>query len=75
MGTLPLTSRVIQVNRIRGECDQKLFDLERKHGKVIEKYQHEFDNMKENMEGQLNRLRYSVISSWAHYWYIKEKVL
>ena len=63
MSTLPLTSRVIQVNRIRGECDQKLFDLERKHGKVIEKYQHEFDNMKENMEGQLNRLRYSVISS------------
>ena len=45
------------MNRIRGECDQKVFDLQRKHGNMTEKYQHEFDAMKEKLDGELNRLR------------------
>ena len=44
----------MQVSRARVECDQKLFDIGRKHNQVVEKYQEEFDTMKEEMEGKLN---------------------
>lgn len=54
----------MQVSRARVECDQKLFDIGRKHNQVVEKYQEEFDTMKEEMEGKLNRLRYMYYLLW-----------
>lgn len=47
----------MQVSRGRLEFDQKLFENNRKHTAVCERYQEEYDKMKEEMEGRMNRLR------------------
>ena len=47
----------MQVSRVRVECDQKVFELGRKNAAVIEKYQEDFDVMKEEKEGMINRIR------------------
>ena len=47
----------MQASRARSECDQKMFELGRKNAILIEKYQEDFDVMKEEMEGKINRLR------------------
>jgi len=47
----------MQVSKSRAEFDQKFFESNRKHAQVCEKYQEDFDKMKEEMDGKLNRLR------------------
>merc|ERR1712106_803122 len=47
----------MQVSKSRAEFDQKFFENNRKHAQVCEKHQEDFDNLKEDMEGKLNRLR------------------
>merc|ERR1712130_367791 len=47
----------MQVSKCRAEFDQKLFENNRKHQHVCEKYQEDYDTMKEQMDGQINRLR------------------
>ena len=47
----------MQVSRSRLEFDQKLFENNRKHTTVCERYQEEYEKMKEEMEGRMNRLR------------------
>merc|ERR1712130_796470 len=47
----------MQVSRSRLEFDQKLFENNRKHTTVCERYQEEYEKMKEEMEGRINRLR------------------
>jgi len=47
----------MQVSKSRAEFDQKFFENNRKHAQVCEKHQEDFDNLKEDMEGNLNRLR------------------
>ena len=47
----------MQVSKGRAEFDQKFFENNRKHAQVCEKYQEDFEKMKEEMEGKLNRLR------------------
>eukprot|EP00092_Neocalanus_flemingeri_P012882 GFUD01013878.1.p1 GENE.GFUD01013878.1~~GFUD01013878.1.p1 ORF type:complete len:1023 (+),score=360.95 GFUD01013878.1:130-3198(+) len=47
----------MQLSKSRAEFDQKLFENNRKHAQICEKYQEEFDKMKEEKEGMLNRLR------------------
>ena len=47
----------MQVSKCRAEFDHKLFDHNRKHQQTCEKYQEDYDLMKEQMEGQINRLR------------------
>merc|ERR1719410_1820887 len=47
----------MQVSKCRAEFDQKLYDNNRKHQHVCEKYQEDYDTMKEQMDGQINRLR------------------
>ena len=47
----------MQVSRVRVEGDQKMFEQSRKHNQIVEKYQEEYDALKEEMEGKLNRLR------------------
>ena len=46
-----------QVSRVRAEYDQKIFELNRQHGRSAEQSQEQFDAMKEDMEGRINRLR------------------
>jgi len=47
----------MQVSKSRAEFDQKFFENNRKHAQVCEKYQEDFDNLKEDLEGRINRLR------------------
>ena len=47
----------MQVSKCRAEFDQKLFENNRKHQHSCEKYQEDYDTMKEQMDGQINRLR------------------
>jgi len=47
----------MQVSKSRAEFDQRIFENNRKHAQTCERYQEEFDKMKEEMEGKLNRLR------------------
>ena len=57
----------MQVSKSRAEFDQKLFDTNRKHQQICEKYQEDFDKMKEQMEGQMNRLRADHIDKCEDY--------
>ena len=47
----------MQVSKCRAEFDQKLYDNNRKHQQNCDKNQDDYDQMKDQMEGQLNRLR------------------
>ena len=47
----------MQVSKCRAEFDQKLYDNNRKHQQNCDKSQEDYDQMKDQMEGQLNRLR------------------
>ena len=47
----------MQVSKCRAEFDQKLYDNNRKHQQQCDKFQDDYDQMKEGMEGTLNRLR------------------
>merc|ERR1719397_359332 len=47
----------MQVSKCRAEFDQKLYEHNRKHSQVCEKFQEDYDKMKEELEGKLNRLR------------------
>ena len=57
----------MQVSKCRAEFDQKLFDSNRKHQQICEKYQEDYDKMKEQMEGQMNRLRADHIDKCEEY--------
>jgi hypothetical protein len=46
-----------QVGRLRAEADARLFETNRKHAQVVEKYQADYEALKEEMEGRMNRLR------------------
>jgi len=46
-----------QVGRVRLEADQRLFEVNRKHGQLAEKWQADYEALKEEMEGRMNRLR------------------
>ena len=45
----------MQVSKCRAEFDQKLYEHNRKHSQVCEKFQEDYDKMKEELEGKLNR--------------------
>jgi hypothetical protein len=46
-----------QVSRVQLEADQRLFEANRKHGQLAEKWQADYEALKEEMEGRMNRLR------------------
>ena len=46
-----------QVGRLRTEADQRLFEANRKHGQIVEKCQADYEAMREELEGRMNRLR------------------
>lgn len=55
------TDIAVQVNKVRAENDQKMLEMGRKHDQVVEKYQEEYDSMRDEMEGKLNRLRKKIL--------------
>ena len=57
----------MQVSKSRAEFDQKLFDSNRKHQQICEKYQEDYDKMKEQMEGQINRMRAEHVEKCEEY--------
>jgi len=47
----------MQVSRSRLEFDQKLFENNKKHTALCERYQEDYDKMKDEMEARINRTR------------------